>query len=396
MHVKRRTLSHMKLKAAAFFTASTMALAIAGSPIADAQTQKLPSVSARVSAMSVQQYWTPERLKSAVSLDAVVSTAPGSAKASEMAPMTGQKSQKSVGSPPKRDVGDSLKQQLFVPDAAAAKATSDPEPANFGTSGFYHTTSRVFPAVADRTYPNRAAGKLFFSDTVHGGNFQCSASVIQRRIVVTAGHCVAHGSPDAGTRHFYSNFLFIPAYRDGLAPFGSYSWAFAVTTNNWFLSGAVPNSQDVAMIEVQDIVRGGILRRIGEVTGWLGWWTLWGREYPNNITQLGYPCNLDACGKMQITHAQGVRIVNNNVEIGSAQQGGSSGGPWIQDHGVASVGAPAFTAGNWVLGVTSYQYLGDPSPQILGASIFQNAGFPGHGFGDVWNSACAHRVGNCS
>jgi len=339
-------------------------------------------------AASVVAYWTPERLKSAVSLD-VVSAGKPSAASSAAAP-TGIGKQ-SAGSPPTLDVGNTLSTVLFNPGKAAESTGADTT--NYGTWPFLFTTGRVFPNQAVRTYPNRAAGKLFFSDSVHGGNFVCSASVIQRRIVVTAGHCVYHGSTSSGIRHFYSNILFVPAYINGVAPFKSWPWAYAYTTVNWAFSGAVPNLQDVAVIEVQDQVINTVTRRIGEVTGWLGWWTLWGRAYPNNITQLGYPCNLDSCALMQINNAQGVRVVSNNVEIGSAMAGGSSGGPWIQDHGVYPVGGPAYTAGNWVLGVTSYQYVG---ALVLGASIFQNSGYAGGGFGDLWNAICAHRAGNCA
>lgn len=376
------------VKRCAFAVLGGAALSITIPYIAHAQA--VPTARPGVSAASVIEYWTPERMKSAVPLDALVATSP-SAAGVESAP-SGEPTM-SNGGRPTDDVGAQLYRQLFEPDATST--TDGQGTANFGTAGFYFTTSRVFPATAVKTYPNKASGKLFFSDAVHGGNFVCSASVIKYRIVVTAGHCVAHGSTVSTTRHFYSNIAYVPAYANGVAPFGVWPWAAAWTTNNWYLSGAVPNVQDVGMIEVQDIVRSGKLRKLGRVTGWLGWWTLWGRQYPNQITQLGYPCNLDSCGKMEINHAQGVRIVSNNVEIGSAMQGGSSGGPWIQDYGQMPVGGPTYTAGNWVLGTTSYQYLGTPSPMILGASIFQNAGYSGHGFGDLWNAACARRAGNC-
>jgi hypothetical protein len=75
-------------------------------------------------------------------------------------------------------------------------------------------------------------------------------------------------------------------------------------------------------------------------------------------------------------------------------QGGSSGGPWIQDYGVAPAGAPSYTGGNWVIGVTSWGYT-DATQMVQGASILQNAGYPGLGFGDLRNAACARAAGNC-
>jgi V8-like Glu-specific endopeptidase len=358
-----------------------------GASIAEAAP---PSTEAGRAGARVEGYWTAERLKNAVPLDMPV--ARGRVEQEGDAAPRGKPSFQE-GSPPTLEVGRALERQLYEPDEN--DGASRVEARDFATPGFFFTTSRVFPTGTTRAYPNRASGKLFFSDTVHGGNFVCSASAIAPRLIVTAGHCVAHGSPNAAVRHFHSNFLYVPAFNLGAAPFRQWTWVRATTTNNWFLSGSVPNRQDVAIIELADQNFGGTLRRIGEVTGWLGWWTLGGRSLNNHITQLGYPCNLDSCARMQINNAPGIRIVNNNLEMGSLMSGGSSGGPWIQDYGVAPTGASAFTAGNWVLAATSYEYLPAASNRVLGASIFQNAGFPGHGFLDLRNLACSWRAGNC-
>lgn len=354
-----------------------------------AAAQSVVTTRAAVSAAKVEAYWTPERLKSAVPMDmpaADPSKKPSAAPASKGAP------QRHLGSAPTLDVGDDLKRQLFASKAdKRSDARSEAEPTNFGTAGFYFTTSRLFPPAAAKAYPNSAAGQLFFSDIVHGGNFVCSASAISYRLVVTAGHCVAHGDPSAP--HFYANLLFVPATANGSAPYKQWPWTGnAVTTANWYFSGSVPNVQDVAIFETADQNYKHQLSRLGTVTGWLGWWTLGGRQLLNHVTQLGYPCNLDSCQLEQINTAGGVRIVSNNLEIGSAMQGGSSGGPWIQDYGVYPNGGPAYTAGNWVLAATSYQYFG---ASVLGASIFENAGYGGGGFVDLWNVGCSWRVDNC-
>lgn len=386
-HVSKR--ASASPKPGLYLVASLLAGACLTASGASAQSGAPPTARAMGTIASVEAYWTPERLKSAEPLD-MPQTTRSSARTGEAAP-TGR-SRYHRGSGPTHDVGRDLERQLFVPDRAAESGLA---PMDFATTGFYFTTSRVFPNAAVKAYPNRAAGKLFFSDTVHGGNFVCSASAIAPRLIVTAGHCVAHGSPVAGTRHFYSNLLFVPAFNSGTAPFKQWTWTNATTTNNWFLSGSVPNLQDTAIVSLADQTHKGALRRLGDVTGWLGWWTLGGRQLNNHITQLGYPCNLDSCARMQVNNAAGIRIVSNNLEIGSLMSGGSSGGPWIQDHGVAPTGASGFTAGNWVVATTSYEYLPAASNMVLGASIFQNAGFGGHGFVDLWNLACTWQPGNC-
>ncbi len=65
-------------------------------------------------------------------------------------------------------------------------------------------------------YPS-AHGKVFFTD--NGVNYVCSGSAItgtNESVVWTAGHCVYEGPGG-----FFTNFMFVPAYRDGAAPYGA-------------------------------------------------------------------------------------------------------------------------------------------------------------------------------
>ena len=81
-------------------------------------------------------------------------------------------------------------------------------------------------------YPS-AEGKVFFTD--NGVNYVCSGSALvstNESVVWTAGHCVNEG-PGA----FYTNFMFVPAYRDGAAPYGRFAGPTLLTTNGWRTSG---------------------------------------------------------------------------------------------------------------------------------------------------------------
>ncbi|MBT8101310.1 MAG: trypsin-like serine protease, partial [Gammaproteobacteria bacterium] len=133
-----------------------------------------------------------------------------------------------------------------------------------GTHEQYYSSSRLIPTSARLTYPYRAAGKIFFEDD--GSNFICSGSVIDRRLVVTAGHCVHSGSD--GDDGFFENVVFIPAWHEGDAPFKLWAATWIATTPSWASSnGVVPNDADFAIFEVADQDVDGEMRALGDVVG---------------------------------------------------------------------------------------------------------------------------------
>lgn len=321
-------------------------------------------------------YWTPERMRGAqpyplpgASETRVTGTAgPSAAGASQSSPSRAPSYN-----------GPLLDVQLHAP-VAKATGTADqavaPEAA--GTAGLRFTTERVVPMAQLRgTYPWRAVGKLFFTGA-QGGNFVCSASVVRHRVVATAGHCVY----DTAVNRFHTNFLFVPGYDNGASPFGSFGWSFAATTASWVAgNGSVPNAADFGVIVAADKVVGGVPRRIGELTGWLGWKTL--SLVGNNVSANGYPVNLDSGLRLQRTSAHVLRTaVPNSAEMGSDQRGGSSGSAWVQDWGLASVGQPARElGGNVMVGITSYGPVA-LTPRYQGSSILNNEWVA------IWNLAC--------
>jgi hypothetical protein len=82
-------------------------------------------------------------------------------------------------------------------------------------------------------YPS-AHGKVFFTSN-SDVNYVCSGTALtsnNQSVVWTAGHCVNEG-PGA----FYHNFLFVPAYRDGAAPYGQFAAPTLLTTSGWQANG---------------------------------------------------------------------------------------------------------------------------------------------------------------
>ncbi len=332
---------------------------------------------------AVDAYWTPERLQNAKPM-----------------PMPKADPNKvvelSADQLPKKSTGDSgdgkgpeikslLKiQKLYTPRPSEFTPTGI---LDHGSSNEEFSSTRLIPVTADLSYPYRTVGKLFF--TIPGkGDYLCSASVIRPRVILTAGHCVHEGS--GGKDGFYTNWKFVPAYRDGTAPLETWTWSYVAVTNTWATgNGAVPNAADYAMIELKDNDIDGKQTKIGSVTGYLGYQTL--SLFPNHTNMIGYPCNFDRCEKMHQVTAQGAKVVApNNAEYGSDMAGGSSGGPWVQNFGELADGQNgALNSGlNRVVGITSYGYVSS-NPKAQGAAIFDSR------FKDMLDKVCAHKEGNC-
>jgi hypothetical protein len=80
----------------------------------------------------------------------------------------------------------------------------------------------ITPAL-DTAYPERIHGKLFV--TVGAVNATCSATVVTsfaRNLLLTAAHCLVTPGGEGVRPTFASNVMFVPGYRDGATPFGTF------------------------------------------------------------------------------------------------------------------------------------------------------------------------------
>jgi len=252
-------------------------------------------------------------------------------------------------------------------------------PQDFGTNNHPFTTERADLSIAtNKAFPYAIAGKLFFK--IGASTYMCSASLIKRGIVVTAAHCVAN----YGASQFYSGWQFIPGYRNGSAPFSKWTAASATILTAYYNGTdgcavyGIVCPDDVALITLNTKKFKGLLNQYpGTYTGWYGYgWDGYGFVGGiTQITQLGYPAGLDNAFYMERTDSYGYTdgANSNNTVIGSNMDGGSSGGPWLVNFGVAPVltgetngSAPALDI---VVGVTSWGYI-STSPKEQGASPF--------------------------
>jgi V8-like Glu-specific endopeptidase len=274
--------------------------------------------------------------------------------------------------PDARGDGTTSPVSLGVP-APASGVISD----EFGTNNHPFSTARadLVPTATNTSYPYRAAGKLFFN--IGSSTFVCSASLIKRGVAVTAAHCVAN----FGKKQFYSNWQFDPGYRNGTAPYGTWTVKSAIVLSS-YLNGTDPCAtagvvcrDDVAVLLLNASGSGGYP---GTATGWYGYgWNGYGftGSGQTQISQIGYPVCLDNGALMERNDSNGFQSSSNsnNTIIGSLMCGGSSGGPWLVNLGVRpslTGTAPGSAPGpNTVVGVTSWGF-SNTGPKEQGASPF--------------------------
>ena len=293
-------------------------------------------------------------------------------------------------------LGDGKRESLQLARPSPLAAQDEVGSQEFGTSSQVFTTNRV-DALGDNTqfyYPYRATGKLFFN--IVGSTFVCSASLIKPGVVVTAAHCVAN----FGRQQFYSRWVFVPAYSNGSAPYGVWTALTAAVLTAYFngtdscaVSGVVCQD-DVAVLVLNP--QSGVYA--GNRAGWYGYgWNGYGFNGSAQalIDQLGYPVALDSGALMERNDSQGFRSpsFSNNTIIGSLMTGGSSGGPWHVNLGIApNLAGTSFGSAaqrNTVVGVTSWGYTNTAVKQ-QGASPFTSGNIV-----PLVNFACSVRPGAC-
>jgi V8-like Glu-specific endopeptidase len=179
-------------------------------------------------------------------------------------------------------------------------------------------------------YPVSTVGKLFF--TQNQKNYVCSASVINKSTLATAGHCVHAGNNSLSG--WSTNVLFCPSYRpvNTADPVrGCWRGVSLTTSFQWF--NASNFDRDYGCI-VTATSGTKIATSIGNVTGWLG--RAWNWPSKQCTFAWGYPAAAPFPGDRIITDVstEWYQLNMNPSEaqlskyIGNDMTGGSSGGPW--------------------------------------------------------------------
>ncbi len=194
------------------------------------------------------------------------------------------------------------------------------------------------------------AGKLFF--TYDGSDYVCSASSINSRsksLIMTAGHCV-HSGPQTG---WHRNFAYVPAYYNGRAPYGIWTWQRALTFKGWSDYGSF--NYDQAFISV--IPKNGV-RLVNRVGG--NGLTVGASSLQKSVRVFGWPAERPFTGGIPYycDGRTGRRSGSIDATLGCAMNGGASGGPWLINRVNENVG--------YVFAVSSRRTLNGP-PTLLAA-----------------------------
>lgn len=302
------------------FTCLLMAVALLAPGVAAAQTAT-PTIVNRAPASATMNYWTAERMATAVPIDMGFTGGPILPSAAPQP--TGAPGGGGGSLPGQRASLDT------IPESALAAATTPGLVPADGPFPGPNTTFEYSPKYV--TYPVSTIGKLFFTEP-GVGNFVCSASVTTgsasiNNIIWTAGHCVANG----GQSSFYTNWMFCPSYNQGgVNPArGCWSWSSATTSNEWYADGAF--TRDYAIIALQH--SGTVINAdVATVTGSLGF----GYNFPRdqNWVHMGYPAQSPYSGNAIIVTNTEHRYDDTPDTFGpptnswgSTQTPGSSGSP---------------------------------------------------------------------
>lgn len=292
---------------------------------------------------AVLDYWTPERMAAATSLDDAGDRALIARTARDAArDLAAGGSAATLGSAAVDEAAQGG--EIVTRPAAAADAVTAGK-----SGGMQPLAVKRFPITT---------GKLFIGG--YQGDRYCSASALNtrsKRVVITAGHCVHEGRGGG----WMKNVVFVPKYNGNAsrpAPYGKFQARTLHTFKAWIRYGGTTRGwgRDVGMISTYTNANN---KRVVRVVGGNG--LVVNKSYRFTASVFGYPSNLSngevmrACtGKASKTQA----IPHTSKIFGCNFGKGSSGGPWLWKYnGDTRLG---FTIGVTSFGPSNNKFIGSP------------------------------------
>ncbi|HEX6353538.1 peptidase [Actinophytocola sp.] len=229
---------------------------------------------------AVAAKWTPEAMRDAIPLDRLL-----------------------PGVDPAKLTGDVLKGlPQLVPSTGAAPMAFPSGGAAWTGGGKVVTT----------------AGRVFF--TYQGRQASCSGNAVtsgNKSTVITAGHCVKLDGA------FHTNWVFVPGYNNGNAPFGTWTARATMATPQWVASEDI--NFDVGAAVVNQLNG----QSLTDVVGGQG--VAFNQARGQNMYAFGWPAAAPYNGS-QMIYCSGTTFnafISNGIGMTCNMTGGSSGGPWF-------------------------------------------------------------------
>ncbi len=170
------------------------------------------------------------------------------------------------------------------------------------------------------------SGRVFF--TYGGRTASCSGNAVtsaNRSTVMTAGHCVKLEG------NWHTNWVFVPAYHDGQAPYGRWSASELLATPQWVASEDINYDIGAAVVDPLD---GQLLT---DVVGGQG--LAFNTGYNVDMYAFGFPAAAPYDGESLI-YCSGTTfqdfLLSSDHGMSCDMTGGSSGGPWFTQFDEAS------------------------------------------------------------
>lgn len=278
---------------------------------------------------AVSSYWTKSRMRNALPIPKLSSTARKAGKAHRK---------------------DGL--LPLVPAGGQAPSLTKSSPAS--------TTSSTWNSGGSISH---AIGRVFF--TLNNTDYTCSGTAVNSQnhdTVITAGHCV-----NAGPGAFATNWVFVPGYDNGKEPYDRWSARTLKATAAWTQNGDLNN--DVGFAEMNKSSGKHLTDTVGaEAIG-----------FNNPRGQYAYSFGYPAIAPYDGSKLYNCKGTPRNDTQGHNDQGidcdmteGSSGGPWLSNFNT-STGAGTVTS------VNSFGY--SDNPNVMYGPYFDNS------IRDLYNTA---------
>ena len=163
---------------------------------------------------------------------------------------------------------------------------------NFGVganqkNSVFHYSDAWVPSFNTVRHPYRQTGHFLFQAS-DGNFYRCTASMIARSVMVTAGHCV-HDGGNRNAGWIQAGWFYPGRYSENGFPYGFAQTLSVHTTTGWFNTGKLDAGYDVAVAALD--VRDGTTTQMGNFVGWYGWCRSGCLQNYWYMTQLGYPGN---------------------------------------------------------------------------------------------------------